>query len=110
MILSSRLIGSEDGDGCSCAHPDDATTIAHTKSQLHDREFLNRVLDSNSDAFDSNSTMARTSKTFGSARNCRTKGPTEAWRLLESKISDERLFVWTIRLSRKALYVVFKYC
>jgi hypothetical protein len=63
MILSSRLIGSEDGDRGSCAHPDDATTIAHTKSKLHDREFLNRVLYSNSGAFDSNSTMARTSKT-----------------------------------------------
>src|SRR6516162_7163799 len=77
MILSSRLIGSEDGDGCTCAHPDDATTIAHTKSKLHDREFLNRVLYSNSGAIDSNSTMARTSKTCGSARNFRTNGPTE---------------------------------
>jgi hypothetical protein len=63
MISSSRLIGSEDEDGFICAHPDDATTIAHTKSKLHDREFFNRVLDSNSGAFDSNSTMARTSNT-----------------------------------------------
>jgi len=62
MILSSRLIGSEDGDGCSCAHPDDATMIADTKSKLHDREFLKRVLYSDSGAFDSNSTMASTSK------------------------------------------------
>src|SRR5262245_45654909 len=77
MILSSRLIWSEDGDGCSCAHPDDATTIAHTRSKLHDWEFLNRVPYLGSGAFDSNSTMARTSKTCGSARNCRTKGPTE---------------------------------
>jgi hypothetical protein len=39
MRLSSRLIGSGDGNGCSCAHPD-ATPIAHTKSKQLDREFL----------------------------------------------------------------------
>jgi hypothetical protein len=50
------LVGSEDGDGRTCAHPHDATTIAHTKSKLRDREFL-------SGAIESNSTMARTSKT-----------------------------------------------
>jgi len=77
MTLSSRLIGSEDGDDCTRAHPDDPTAIAHTKSKPHEREFLNRVLDSNSGAIDSNSTMARTSKPCGSVRNCRTKGPTE---------------------------------
>jgi len=50
------LVGLEDGDGRTCAHPDDATTIAHAKSKLRDREFL-------SGAIESNSTMARTSKT-----------------------------------------------
>jgi hypothetical protein len=65
MILSSRWIGSEDEDGCSCAHPDDATTIAHTKSKLHDREFRNRVLYSNSGGFDSDlTTMARALELF----------------------------------------------
>src|SRR5215472_9070298 len=64
MTLSSRLIGSEDGDDCTRAHPDDPTAIAHTKSTPHEREFLNRVLDSNSGAIDSNSTMARTSNNF----------------------------------------------
>jgi hypothetical protein len=59
-MLSSRLIGSEDWDGCTSAHPDDATTIAHTKSKLHNREFLDGVLYSNRGGFDSSlKTMAR---------------------------------------------------
>lgn len=62
MILSSRLTGSEDGDedGWTCVHPDDATTTAHSKSKLHERDLPNRALYSNNGGFDSHlKNMAR---------------------------------------------------
>jgi hypothetical protein len=58
MMLSSRLTGSEDGDGdcCTCPHPDDATTIAHSKSKLHERNLPSCAVYSNSGGFDSHLT------------------------------------------------------